>query len=274
MTLPPSSSPAPPDHGTRQEFFDYYARESLNERTQQRLRGAQEVVVRVLAATRPSLECLNVADIGCGAGSSSILWAKSGHRVHGLDVNEPLVNLARERAQQDGLDIEFKVGTAVDLPWDDQSMDVCLAPELLEHVADWESCVNEFCRILRPNGVLYLSTSNKLCPQQQEFTLPLYSWYPGPLKRYCERLATTTHPQIAGHAKYPAVNWFSFYQLRRELYERGLHARDRFDLIDTDAKSGLARGVIRLVRALPPLRLLGHMATPYTIVVAVKGVTA
>ena len=47
-----------------------------------------------------------------------------------------------------------------------------------------------------------------------EFNLPLYSWYPDPLKRYCERLAVTTRPQVANFDKYPAVNWFSFYELR------------------------------------------------------------
>jgi 2-polyprenyl-3-methyl-5-hydroxy-6-metoxy-1,4-benzoquinol methylase len=55
-------------------------------------------------------------------------------------------------------------------------MDVCLLPELLEHVADWQSCLNEAARVLRPGGLLYLSTTNVLCPRQQEFNLPLYSF--------------------------------------------------------------------------------------------------
>ena len=76
-------------------------------------------------------------------------------------------------------------------------MDVCLLPELLEHVADWQSCLKEAPRVLRSGGLLYLSTTNVLRPRQEEFNLPLYSWYPGPLKRYCERLAMTTRPALA-----------------------------------------------------------------------------
>ena len=155
-----------------------------------------------------------VLDVGCGAGALSLLWADAGHRVHGLDVNEPLLSLARERAEREGKSIEFKLGSATQLPWSDRSMDVCMVPELLEHVAEWQTCLREFVRILRPGGVLLLTTSNKLCPVQQEFNLPLYSWYPGPIKRYFERLAVTSRPDLANFAKYPAVHWFSYYGLR------------------------------------------------------------
>ncbi len=174
------------------------------------------------------------------------------------------------RAAEQGLAVKFEVGTATALPWDDRTMDVCLLPELLEHVADWQSCVNEAVRVLRPRGLLYLSTTNVLCPKQQEFNLPLYSWYPGALKRYFERLAVTTRPAIANHAKYPAVNWFSFYRLRDFLEPLGFHCLDRFDLINTAGKAALTRAVIRLVRQVSVLRFLGHMATPSTYLVAVK----
>ena len=213
---------------------------------------------------------LDVADIGCGAGTQCRLWAARGHRVFGVDVNEPLIRLAEKRAAEEGVEIKFEVGSATALPWADRTMDVCLVPELLEHVADWQSCVNEAARVLRPGGLLYLSTTNVLCPKQQEFTLPLYSWYPGPLKRYCERLAVTTRPAIANFAKYPAVHWFSFYGLRDFLEPLGFRCLDRFDLIDTAGKGTHAKFIVGVVQAIPLLRFLGHVATPSTYLVAVK----
>jgi 2-polyprenyl-6-hydroxyphenyl methylase/3-demethylubiquinone-9 3-methyltransferase len=213
---------------------------------------------------------LDVADIGCGAGTQCRLWAERGHRVFGLDVNEPLIRLAEKRAAEQGVNIKFEVGTATALPWADQTMDVCLVPELLEHVADWQSCVKEAARVLRPGGLLYLSTTNILCPKQQEFNLLLYSWYPGPLKRYCERLAVTTRPAIANYAKYPAVHWFSFYGLRDFLEPLGFRCLDRFDLIDIAEKGGFAQFMVTVLRGIPLLRFLGQMATPSTYLVAVK----
>lgn len=182
---------------------------------------------------------LDVADIGYGARTQSFLWADLGRNGHGLDVNQPLLEAARQRAGESGCSIDFQLGSATHLRWPDESMDVCLLLELLEHVSEWQACLQECERVLRPGGILALTTSNKLCPFQQEFNLPLYSWYPDPLKRYCERFAVTTRPQLANFAKYPAVNGFSFYELRVFLSRYGFISFDRFDLVDL-SKKGLA----------------------------------
>jgi 2-polyprenyl-6-hydroxyphenyl methylase/3-demethylubiquinone-9 3-methyltransferase len=259
----------PWDHRTHRDFYDYYASESLSEATVQRFRGIQATVLRIAAQTGMRAQ-LHVADVGCGAGTQCRLWAERGHRVFGLDVNERLIRLARQRTEETAVVVKYDVGTATALPWAERTMDVCLFPELLEHVADWQSCLNEAARILRPGGLLYLSTTNVLCPRQEEFNLPLYSWYPEPLKRYCERLAVTTHPALAGYATYPAVNWFSFYGLRDFLEPLGFRCLDRFDLIDTAGKGRLAQFIVTALRGVPLLRFLGHVATPSTYLVAVK----
>ena len=115
-----------------------------------------------------------------------------------------------------------------------------------------------------------MTTSNKLCPFQQEFNLPLYSWYPNSLKRYFERLAVTTRPQLANYAKYPAVNWFSFYGLRATLSQYGFMSLDRFDLVDVSNKGFVSQWMIRAIRGFPVLRWLAHVSTEGTILMAVK----
>lgn len=257
------------DHSTHADFYDYYANESQSEATRQRFRGIQASVLRVAAQAGMGAN-LHVGDVGCGAGTQCRMWAELGHSVFGVDVNEPLIRLAQQRSNDAGLKIAFKVGTATALPWPDQFLDVCLVPELLEHVDDWQSCLTEAARVVRPGGVLFLSTTNVLCPKQQEFNLPFYSWYPARLKRYCERLAITSRPAIANHAKYPAVHWFSFYGLRDFLSPLGFRCMDRFDLIDPLDKGRLARATIGLLQHVPLLRFLGHVATPSTYLVALK----
>jgi 2-polyprenyl-6-hydroxyphenyl methylase/3-demethylubiquinone-9 3-methyltransferase len=258
------------DHSSDPNFYAYYANQSASPEAIGRFRRIQLKVLRLLGAEGHRTAGLQIADIGCGAGTQCRLWAELGHGVHGIDVNEPLIELARTRAQEAGLAIKFDVGTATELPYRDACMDVCLLPELLEHVVDWQSCLNEAVRVLRAGGVLYLSTSNALCPLQEEFNLPLYSWYPGFLKRRYERLALTTRPELANHAKYPAVNWFTFYGLRDYLAEHGLESLDRFDMIDTKGRSAIARATVASVRAIPPLRLIGHILTPGTAIFAIR----
>ena len=258
------------DHSSHEQFYNYYAKESLSAQALQRFRSIRDTVLRVLAKERNAHRVYEVADVGCGAGTQCTLWAELGHHVHGLDVNEPLVELARKRAAKAGYAIDFEVGSAVALPWADDSIDVCLVLELLEHVAEWKECLEESTRVLRPGGALLLTTTNKLCPRQQEFNLPLYSWYPAALKRHCEHLTRTTRPELANYAKYPAVNWFSFYGLRAVLAGQGFHCLDRFDLIDTAKKNALARLSVALVRAVPLLRWLAHVSTSGTILLGLK----
>jgi 2-polyprenyl-6-hydroxyphenyl methylase/3-demethylubiquinone-9 3-methyltransferase len=98
----------------------------------------------------------------------------------------------------------------------------------------------------------------------------MYSWYPRPLKRYCERLAITSRPGLANYATYPAVHWFSFYSLRRFLATLGFRCMDRFDLVDERTKGTVGRLAIDTMRHFGPLRFLGHVASPFTSLVAVR----
>jgi 2-polyprenyl-3-methyl-5-hydroxy-6-metoxy-1,4-benzoquinol methylase len=269
-----SPGPAAPaaawDHSTHAEFYNYYAKQSQTEEAEQRFRGVRDAILRVTGSTRGSRQRLDMIDVGCGAGAQCLMWAELGHAAHGLDVNEALLKLGRERAAKASFDIEFAVGSATELPWPDASADVCIALELLEHVAPWRRCLDEFVRVLRPGGVLFLTTTNVLCPLQSEFNLPVYSWYPSSLKRRYERLAVTGRPDIANYAKYPAVNWFTYYGLRNILEVQGLRCLDRFDIMDTNAKGGLAQFLVAATRALPPLRFAAQVCTPGTRILAVK----
>jgi len=272
MSNEPSEGPAPFDHTSNPNFVAYYEQQSLSPQTYARFRTVRDKLLRLVATTGSGPHALKVVDIGCGAGSQSQLWAKLGHEVIGLDINEALIDTARRRAADARLDIQFDVGSATRLPLADHSMNVCLLPELLEHVEDWEKCLSEACRVLKPGGLLYLSTTNALCPVQQEFDLPCYSWYPGFLKRRYEKLAMTTRPELVNYARYPALHWFTFYQLAEHLGQYGLQCMDRFDMIEIQTLSVGPRIVVWLARRIPPLRWIGHMMTPSTIVFAVKRV--
>jgi 2-polyprenyl-6-hydroxyphenyl methylase/3-demethylubiquinone-9 3-methyltransferase len=264
-----ATEPSAWNHANDSRFVRYYEQLSVEPRNLERFASIQKVLLRVLGPEK-SAQVLDVADIGCNTGMQCHLWAKSGHRVYGLDISEPLLETARKRADEAGLAITFQLGSATELPWPDESMDVCIAPGLLEHVSDWKKCVQEFARVVRPGGILYLTTTNVLCPWQEEFNLPLYSWYPAPAKRYCERLAVTSHPHLVNYASYPAVHWFSFYGLRNHLKTLGFSCIDRFDLVDIQEKRAAVRFAVRAIRASRFVRLLAHMTQGGTLLVAVK----
>ncbi|MGQ0834947.1 MAG: class I SAM-dependent methyltransferase [Gammaproteobacteria bacterium] len=251
-------------------FTEYYARESLSEATRARFAGTKDAIFCVLRQRGLPCERLTVADIGCGAATQAILWARDGHRVFGADINEQLIALGRERVREAGVRVELEAASAVRLPWASQSMDVCLLPELLEHVRDWRKCLSEAARLLKPSGLLFISTTNRLCPVQQEFELPFYSWYPARLKRRFERLATTTRPDLVNNAEFPAVHWFDFYSLRRAPELSEFTCLDRFDVAALRERGAATRTLLKLITQSPLLRGLAHVATPYTTVFAIR----
>lgn len=251
-------------------FVEYYKHESASDRAVERALGILGAVLRARRSAQLPVERLTVADIGCNAGTQSRCWLERGHSVQGLDISRDLVGVARERNADFKDRCSFHVGSATELQWTSGSFDVVLLPELLEHVEDWESCVREAARVLKPGGTLYLSTTNVLCPIQQEFSLPGYSWYPGPVKRWVLQRARTTHRQLVNFATYPAVHWFSPYGLSRFLRALGIRSLDRFDLIDVESKGAAAKLAVASIKALPPLRFAAHVLTPSTVLVGIK----
>src|SRR5215468_5924608 len=95
------------DHSTHENFYEYYAEQSVSEKALQRFQDVRNSVLRVLSPYKTVNAPLDVADMGCGAGTHSRVWAELGHRVHALDVNQPLLELGRKRAEQAGYAIDF-----------------------------------------------------------------------------------------------------------------------------------------------------------------------
>jgi 2-polyprenyl-3-methyl-5-hydroxy-6-metoxy-1,4-benzoquinol methylase len=250
------------------KFYEYYRTASESTETLERSRGIYDSLIACMRSDGIETgRSLKVADIGCGAGTQSILWAQAGHQVFSIDINADLIRLATERAASARVLVTFLTGSADALPWGAGEFDVCIVPELLEHVENWERCLDEVCRIVKPRGYLFLTTTNRLCPKQQEFTLPAYSWYPSWLKRRCLQLARTTRKEWVEYAQFPAVNWFSPSELAAELKRRGYSSLDRFDLIALRSETGPTATMARIVTSSTLLRHLAHFFTPYTLLV-------
>ncbi len=255
-----------------QEFVKYYADQSMTPETLDRFKGIKSAVLRMAQkhGLKIPTEGYSVADISCGAGTQSILWAKEGHQVCGIDINEGLLSIAEQRAENDGCAINFKAGSAETIPLENASIHICLVPEFLEHVKNWQTCLDEFSRILKPGGILFISTTNRFCPIQNEFTLPLYSWYPSILKNYFVKLSTTSKPQIVNYAKYPAVNWFSYFQLEKELNHRHFKCYDRLDAMDLESFSKLKQIAAQIFKINKISRFALQILTPSTILFSIK----
>ena len=111
---PVSGEKADMDNSTHEEFYKYYAEESQSPATLARFRRQRDAILAIPQLTNLP-QVLDVADIGCGAGTLALLWAELGHRVVGVDINEPLVQIARKRAHEKQLDVGQELAPEVDL---------------------------------------------------------------------------------------------------------------------------------------------------------------
>lgn len=100
-----------------------------------------------------------VLDIGCGSGHGSNTLAKKFKKVHGVDVAQEAIDYAKAHWQEPN--IEFSIGDSMNMPFADNTFDVVVAFEVFEHLTDWRKFLSEIKRVLKPNGIVYLSTPNK-----------------------------------------------------------------------------------------------------------------
>lgn len=94
-----------------------------------------------------------VLDYGCGSGDNSVLIADRGAKVIGVDISPELIELAEKRLEIHGLHktAEFRIGSAHELPLEDESIDVVFGMAILHHL-DLSLSSKEVFRVLRKGG--------------------------------------------------------------------------------------------------------------------------
>lgn len=109
----------------------------------------------------PDWEGIKVLDIGCGGGLACEFLAKRGANVSGIDLSLNSIKAAQEHAKKSNLQIDYKCGVAESLPYEENTFDIVVCFDVLEHVEDWEKVISEIYRVLNRNGIFLFDTINK-----------------------------------------------------------------------------------------------------------------
>lgn len=107
------------------------------------------------------LEGLTLADIGCGGGLVSEPMARLGAEVLGVDAAERNIAAAQIHADGQDLPLTYRAGTAEGVAAEGQRFDIVLALEIVEHVADIDTFLETCAQLVKPGGLLVLSTINR-----------------------------------------------------------------------------------------------------------------
>lgn len=105
-----------------------------------------------------------VLDAGCGSGKFSCAIARFGaDRVVGVDLGQKGLSFARDQAARVsyGHRLDYLCGSLLDLPLPDASVDLVWSNGVVHHTLDYERCIGEFARVVKPSGKLFLYVNGR-----------------------------------------------------------------------------------------------------------------
>jgi len=109
---------------------------------------------------------LSLLDVGCGTGHWSRFFASLGYKVHGIDISEKMILVARSK-QRECPGCTFGVADAQALPFPEASFAVVAAITSLEFMPDPAVALREMARCTRPGGIILVAVLNRAAPLNQ-----------------------------------------------------------------------------------------------------------
>lgn len=202
-----------------------------------------------------------VLDIGCGSGGLAIALAEANAVVDAIEPDPIRFRWAQERIAGHGAAVTLTAAKAERLPYPDDTFAVVTLDSVIEHVEDPALVVKEVARVVRPGGIVYMVSPNKLSlfsilrdPHYMMFGVVLLPRWLG--KLYVERVRRVER----GY-------WVNVIPTKRWLVKRFASAGVELELLDPDGFEKLSdpavpirnQAVRRLVLAARRLGLEGAL---------------
>jgi 2-polyprenyl-6-hydroxyphenyl methylase/3-demethylubiquinone-9 3-methyltransferase len=129
-----------------------------------RIGWARDLIVRrfkLETGVGAPLAGVDLLDIGCGAGLFAEPLARLGANVVGVDPAPAAIEAARRHAEETGASLAYRAATVEDLTEEPRLFDVVSAMEVIEHAADPKRFVATAASLVKPGGLLLVSTLNR-----------------------------------------------------------------------------------------------------------------
>lgn len=130
---------------------------------------------------------LKILDIGCGAGTISFYLANKGHDVLGIDISQKAINECLQSKKELGLNnLDFE---QFDFPnnYPKQNFDFVIFTEVIEHLEDDSRALQVINKLLKPNGIMILSTPSDKAPLHRMGLTKEFDKKVGHVRRYSEK---------------------------------------------------------------------------------------
>jgi SAM-dependent methyltransferase len=103
-----------------------------------------------------------VLDVGCGAGTDLVRFAKAGALVTGVDLSSSAIALAKQNFAHQGLTADLREADGEKLPFDDNAFDFVFAHGVVQYTSSDQALVDECRRVLEPGGTAVFQVYNRV----------------------------------------------------------------------------------------------------------------
>lgn len=145
------------DSNSKEMFYDnisdIWAKKINNSETNKRVKVVFEDLL-----PKKDTKGKKFLEIGCGLGYFSNKASRLGAKVSGIDIGPKLVAINKKLTPNG----KFMVSSASKLSFKDESFDVVLSTEVIEHVENQKAALKEMSRVLKRNGILVITTPNRI----------------------------------------------------------------------------------------------------------------
>jgi len=115
-----------------------------------------------IARRSRGLEGKHALDVGCGGGILAEAMATAGAKVLGIDLSDKALAVARLHQLESGVEVDYRLSTAETLAAEQPGrFDIVTCMELLEHVPDPASTIAACATLVKPGGLVVVSTINR-----------------------------------------------------------------------------------------------------------------
>ncbi len=187
-------------------------------------RDRGELVADILASFS-QIANLQILDVGFGAGGTTLALVARGARVTAIERHPTKVQKLRQEAGAQQMPVTILSGDAQNLKFANETFDWVILQDVLEHLPEPAKAIHEACRVLKPNGWLYISTPNRWSPlnfvSDPHWNLPFVSVLPRrAVNWYITKLL---HREKIARADFAGL--FSLFKLRHWLKQESFELR-------------------------------------------------
>ena len=141
----------------KERIVNYWEKRSdsfLVQKRQELHSAMAERWMREIHVQLPEEKNLKILDVGCGAGFFSILLAKEGYQVTGIDLTPDMIKNARLLAEEEKVSCEFQVMDAENPEFQEETFDVVISRNLTWTLPHVQHAYQEWIRVLKKGGIL------------------------------------------------------------------------------------------------------------------------